>query len=264
MVTFGEVRGSGRAPVPGGRTARLLGRVAAVLGLAALAGCGSTAAITAPPGVPHGAACGTVSIANNPWAGYAADTAVVAYLMKQKLGCQVVVKNLTETASWAGIVDGSVDVILETWGHDDLKKKYIDDQKSAVELGLTGNKGIIGWYVPPWMAKEYPDITKWKNLNEYADMFKTPKSDNKGQLLGGDPSFVTNDAALIKNLDLDYTVVYAGSEDALIAAFKKAEADKEPLIGYFYTPQWLLSEIKLVHVPLPLYKPGCDADPKTV
>jgi glycine betaine/proline transport system substrate-binding protein len=114
------------------------------------------------------------------------------------------------------------------------------------------------------MAKEHPDITKWKNLNEYADLFRTTKSDGKGQLLGGDPSFVTNDAALIKNLDLNYQVVYAGSEDALIAAFQQAEADKKPLIGYFYAPQWLLSEVKLVHIALPAYKPGCDADPEKV
>jgi len=118
--------------------------------------------------------------------------------------------------------------------------------------------------VPPWLAERHPDIVDWTNLNKYAAMFATGKSRGKGQLLGGDPSFVTNDAALITNLKLDYSVVYAGSEDALIAAFREAEADKEPLIGYFYAPQWLLSEIDLVHIALPPYRPGCDADPKTV
>jgi glycine betaine/proline transport system substrate-binding protein len=236
----------------------------ALLSVVALAACGdSSQAIKPPPGVER-SACGTVSIAVNPWVGYAANVAVVSYLLKQELGCTVVEKELTEDASWEGLASGEVDAILENWGHDDLKKTYIDDRKVAVEHGLTGNKGVIGWYVPPWMAKEYPDITKWKSLRKYADLFKTAKSGSKGQLLGGDPSFVTNDAALIKNLDLDFAVVYAGSEDALIAEFQEAEAERKPLIGYFYTPQWLLSEIKLVHIPLPLYKPGCDADPKTV
>ncbi|MCX4852355.1 hypothetical protein OG263_00730 [Streptomyces canus] len=46
--------------------------------------------------------------------------------------------------------------------------KYITRQKTAVEAGSTGNKGIIGWYVPPWPAKADPDITDWKNLNKYA------------------------------------------------------------------------------------------------
>jgi glycine betaine/proline transport system substrate-binding protein len=114
------------------------------------------------------------------------------------------------------------------------------------------------------MAKEYPDITNYKQLNTYAKLFRTAKSGGKGQFLDGDPTFVTNDAALIKNLGLNFTVVYSGGEDALIAAFRDAEKNKKPLIGYFYSPQWLLSEIPLVHIPLPPYTPGCDADPKTV
>jgi glycine betaine/proline transport system substrate-binding protein len=226
-----------------------------------LAACaGGTAALTAPPGVPP-AACGTVTIAVNPWAGYAANTAVVAYLLRTELGCRVVRRDLTEADSWTGLGDGSVDVILENWGHDAEKKKFIDDRKAAVELGLTGNKGVIGWYVPPWLAAAHPDITDARNLNKYADLFRTGRSGGRGQFLAGDPSFVTNDANLIKNLKLDFAVVYAGSEDALIAAFRDAETSRTPLIGYFYEPQWLLSEIGLAHVALPLYRPGCDADP---
>ena len=71
------------------------------------------------------------------------------------------------------------------------------------------------------MAKKYPDITDWKNLNKYADLFKTSESGGKGQLLDGDPAFVTNDEALVKNLNLNYKVVFAGSEAALIQAFRR-------------------------------------------
>ena len=239
-------------------------RVAAFSSVLVMAACGSTtSAITPPPGVTR-TACGTVNVAINPWVGYEANAAVVDYLLKTELGCTVQEKDLTEVDAWEGIANGSVDVILENWGHDDLKKKYIDDRKVAVEQGLTGNKGVLGWYLPPWMAEEHKDITDYKNLNKYADDFKTSASGDKGQFLGGDKSFVTNDASLIKNLKLDYTVVYSGSEDALIAAFRKAEAEKKPMIGYFYSPQWLLAELPLVKVDLPVYKPGCDADPKTV
>jgi glycine betaine/proline transport system substrate-binding protein len=235
---------------------------AAMLGLV---GCATTpigAAVPAPgaPTVP----CTKLTIAVNPWAGYAANVAVVSYLAKHHLGCEVVERELTEDDSWKGLAAGTVDVILENWGHDDLKKRYIDREKVVVEFGVTGNTGVIGWYVPPWLAKQHPDITSWKNLNKYATLFRTPKSGQKGQLLLGDPSYVTNDEALIRNLGLNYSVVYAGSEDALIAAFKDAEQRKAPLLGYFYAPQWFLSEVKLVHIELPPYVPGCDADPKTV
>ena len=106
------------------------------------------------------------------------------------------------------------------------------------------------------MAEKYPDITDWNNLNKYADMFKTSESGDKGQLLDGDPSYVTNDEALVKNLDLDYQVVVGGSEAALIQSFKSAEQNKTPLLAYFYEPQWFFSEMKLVKVDLPPYTDG--------
>ena len=234
---------------------------AALLGAISLTACGSdiessSSASQAP--------CGTVNIAVNPWVGYEADAAVVSHVLKTKLGCTVELKNLTEEVSWQGFGSGTIDVILENWGHDDLKQKYIEQQKVAVEVGQTGNKGIIGWYIPPWLAEKYPDITDYKNLNKYANQFKTTESGGKGQLLDGDPSYVTNDEALVKNLDLNFKVVYAGSENALIEAFRTAEEQQKFLIGYFYEPQWFLSEIPLVHVSLPTYTEGCDADPATV
>jgi glycine betaine/proline transport system substrate-binding protein len=233
----------------------------ATMGMLALTACGEKIQQT-----PQASAqpCGTVNIAVNPWVGYEANVAVVSYVLKNKLGCTVVHKDLKEEVSWQGFASGSVDVILENWGHEDLKKKYIDDQKVAVAFGPTENKGIIGWYVPPWMATQYPDITDWQNLNKYADLFKTSESGGKGQLLDGDPSFVTNDEALVKNLNLNFKVVYAGSEAALIEAFKTAEQQKKAVIGYFYEPQWFMSEVKLVHVNLPAYTAGCDANAKAV
>lgn len=229
---------------------------------------GATTAPSTEPGASEspagGGAKGTVNIAINPWVGYEADAAVVGYLLKEKLGYTVEEKNLKEEISWQGFESGDVDVILENWGHDDLKKTYIDEKKVAVNVGPTGNKGIISWYVPPWLAEAHPDILDYKNLNNYADQFKTTESGDKGQLLDGDPTYVTNDEALVTNLNLNFKVVYAGSEAALIEAFRTAETQKKFLIGYFYEPQWFFSEVPLKRVALPPYTAGCDADPKAV
>jgi glycine betaine/proline transport system substrate-binding protein len=207
---------------------------------------------------------GTINIAINPWVGYEANAAVVGYIAKSQLGATVNEKTLKEEISWQGFANGDVDAILENWGHADLAKKYIDQDKVAVNDGKTGNIGVIGWYVPPWLAKEQPDVLDSNNLNKYADQFKTSESGDKGQLLDGDPSFVTNDEALVTNLNLNFKVVYAGSEASLIEAFRTAETQKKWVIGYFYEPQWFLSEVPLVKVKLPPYTDGCDADPKKV
>ena len=233
---------------------------ALIMSLAACGGAKSDAGGT----TPSAGTKGTVNLAVNPWVGHEADAAVVAYLLENKLGYQVDKKELKEEISWQGFGTGEVDAILENWGHPDLKKTYIEQKKVAVEAGLTGNKGTIGWYVPQWMADKYPDITDWKNLNKYADLFKTSESKGKGQFLSGDPSFVTNDEALIKNNKLNYTVVYSGSEAAIIKAAQQATAQKKPLLFYFYEPQWLFAKAKYVRVKLPAYTAGCDADPKKI
>lgn len=211
-----------------------------------------------------GGECGEFNLAVNPWVGYEANAAVIAHVAEKELGCTVTKKDLKEEVAWQGFGSGEVDAIVENWGHEDLKKKYIEDQQTAVEAGSTGVEGVIGWYVPPWMAEKYPDITNWKNLNKYSDMFRTSESGDKGQLLNGDPSYVTNDEALVKNLDLDYKVVQGGSENALLESFRRAEKNNEPLLAYFWTPHWLFSEIDLVKVDLPPYTEGCDANPEKV
>ena len=204
--------------------------------------------------------CGELNIAVNPWTGYVANAHVIGMVAEKELGCKVEYPDVKEEVGWQGMSDGSIDTIVENWGHPDLVKKYIDDQGTVVDAGLTGNDGIIGWYVPPWMAEKYPDILNWENLNKYASMFETSESGGKGQLLDGDPSYVTNDEALVKNLDLNYKVVVGGSEAALIQSFRSAEDNKKPLLAYFYEPQWFFNEMDLQRVSLPPYKEGCDAD----
>ena len=240
-----------------------LAAVTATLSLA-VAGCGGASSDAGSGDKPAAGSKGTVKIAINPWVGYEANAAVLGYLLEKELGYTVDKKNLKEEISWQGFETGEVDVVVENWGHDDLKKTYITDKKVAVEVGPTGNKGVIGWYVPQWMVDEHPDITDWNNLNKYADLFKTSESKGKGQLLDGDPSFVTNDAALVGNLKLNYEVVYSGSEAAIIKAAQQATAQKKPLLFYFYEPQWLFAKEKYVRVKLPAYTAGCDADPKKV
>lgn len=246
---------------------------ASALTLAALvlAGCGgqtvdgaASSSSGAAAGSASGPACGTVNLAVNPWVGYESNAAVYEYVATSRLGCTVVTKDLKEEVSWQGLQSGEVDLILENWGHTDLVKKYVTDAKVATDLGPTGNQGVIGWYVPPWLAKEHPEVLDWKNLNSLASKFATSESGGKGQLLDGDPSYVTNDAALVKNLRLNFTVVQGGSETALIQSFRQAEAKKTWLLAYFYEPQWFFNELELKRVSLPAYTEGCDAAPAKV
>ena len=191
--------------------------------------------------------CGELNLAVNPWVGFEADAYVVGHIAQEELGCTVNYKDLKEDVSWQGFGTGEVDVVIEDWGHPDLEKKFFAEEGdgSAMDFGPTGNVGIIGWYVPPWLAEEHPEVLDYNNLNDFASDFATSETGDKGQFLGADPSYVQFDEAIISNLDLDFEVVFSGSEAASITAFQQAEENKEFMIGYFYEPQWLFAELPL-------------------
>jgi len=136
-----------------GRPYRLAGTVFAAATVLALVACGGAKVGGSDSNSGSGTGkCGTFNLAVNPWVGYEANAAVIAYVAQTELKCTVTKKDLKEEVAWQGFGTGEVDAIVENWGHDDLKKKYIEEQKTAVDVGVTGNDGIIGWYVPPWMA----------------------------------------------------------------------------------------------------------------
>jgi glycine betaine/proline transport system substrate-binding protein len=239
---------------------RLLAGVLA-LGLTMTACSGSSAEA---PASQAALPMGTVRLAINAWVGYEASAAVLKYLLEHELNYKVQTLQKSGPESWKGFENNTVDIVLENWDHPELKKEYIEQKGIAVNAGTNGNKGVIGWYVPEWMAAKYPDITDYRNLTKYHSLFRTAKTGQLGQFLAGDPTYVTNDAAIIKNLKLPFKVVYSGSEAKLIEEAKQATENRTPLLFYFYEPQWLFFQLKLVKINLPPYAIGCDADPKKV
>src|SRR4051812_38542387 len=132
------------------RTQAVLAALATTSALA-LSACGGGSIENAkePAG---GKDCGDLNMAINPWVGYEADAHVVGYLAQSKLGCTVSYKDLDEQVSWKGFGNGSVDVVIENWGHPELQAKYMTDKGgdgTAVGAGLTGNHGAIERRRPP-------------------------------------------------------------------------------------------------------------------
>jgi glycine betaine/proline transport system substrate-binding protein len=206
-----------------------------------------------------GGDCGEFNILVNPWVGFTADAYVVGTVAAEQLGCTVNYVELKEGGpSYQALKSGDGDVILEEWSHAKELQTAIDEGY-AVDVGSPGNVGIIGWYVPGWLAEEHPEVLDYQNLNDFASDFATSESGGQGQFLGSDPTYTQYDEAIVKNLDLDYKVIFSGGETATVEAFKKAEENKDWLLGYFWEPQYVHAEIPLERVALPPYEEGCDA-----
>ncbi|CAL9507071.1 hypothetical protein SUDANB58_03577 [Streptomyces sp. enrichment culture] len=240
-------------------------RTTAVFGaLLLLTGCGAADMTkqASPFADARGAKAVTLSVQS--WVGAQANVAVARYLLEHELGYRVDTVQVDEVPAWDALSQGRVDALLEDWGHPEQERRYVEDKKTIVDGGDLGVTGHIGWFVPTYLAKRYPDITDWRNLNKYAPLFRTPESGGKGQLMDGSPSYVTNDKALVENLKLDYRVVFAGSEAAQITQIKQFAEEKKPFLTYWYEPQWLFEKVPMTEVRLPAYEEGCDADPEKV
>ncbi|MFJ9582910.1 ABC transporter substrate-binding protein [Streptomyces acidicola] len=243
---------------------RLTGALATVCSLLVLTGCGAADMTKQASPFANAQGAKTVTLSVQSWVGAQANVAVAQYLLEHELGYRVDTVQVDEVPAWDALSQGRVDAILEDWGHPDQEQRYVDDKKTIARGGDLGVTGHIGWFVPTYFAEQHPDVTDWKNLNKYADDLRTAESGGKGQLLDGSPSYVTNDKALVNNLDLDYQVVFAGSEAAQITQIRQFAKERKPFLTYWYTPQWLFEKVPMTEVKLPPYKEGCDADPEKV
>ncbi|MGA1146951.1 MAG: glycine betaine ABC transporter substrate-binding protein, partial [Candidatus Nanopelagicales bacterium] len=165
--------------------------------------------------------CGDWGVAMHAWVGYTASAQVVSDVARQALNCNIEQIQLEEAGvTYDAMEAGSVDVIIEDWGGGRWQEWV--DRGAIAEVGENGNVGLIGMYVPQWMCDENPDITDGTKLNDYADLFKTPESGDKGAWLEGPPGYTTIGEKLITANDLNYKIINTGSEAALIEAFTKA------------------------------------------
>ncbi len=203
----------------------------------------------------------TINIAISPWVGSAANVAVAQLLLEQKLGYTVKTTNIDEYAQFPALANGTLDATLEVWpsGHAKDFAKYIKGGNGVVDGGLTGVTGQIGWWIPTYMLTDHPELATWEGLKTDASLFKTAESGSAGQILDGDPSFVTYDQSIADNLGLNLKVVYGGSETAELSALDAAYQKQAPILLYFWTPHWAQQKYDLTMIKLPDVTPACTA-----
>lgn len=205
----------------------------------------------------------TVKLIENPWSASELNVAVAKILLEEQLQYPVEVISLDENAQWPALAAGDADASLEVWpsGHANDIAEYIEGQKSVENGGRLGPVGKIGWYIPTYMVEQVPSLYSWEGFQDAAnaDLFATAETAPKGQFLGAEPSYVQYDEQIIKNLGLDLEVVFAGSEEALLAQLDAAYSRKAPIIFYLWTPHYIHAKYDLTQVELPAYSSECYA-----
>jgi glycine betaine/proline transport system substrate-binding protein len=205
----------------------------------------------------------TIKLAANPWSASQLNVAVAKQLIEAELGNPVEIVEIDENAQWPALASGDLHASLEVWpsGHAENVAEYIENQQAVENGGPLGPVGKIGWYIPTYLLTDHPELATWEGFTtpEAAALFATAETGEQGQFLAGDPSWVQYDADIIRNLGMNFQVVTAGSEDALVAALDAAYNRQEPILFYFYKPHSIFARYDLTEVELPPYSEECYA-----
>jgi glycine betaine/proline transport system substrate-binding protein len=202
----------------------------------------------------------TINFSVSPWQGSAANVAIAQKLLEDKLGYTVDTTDIDEYAQFPALSNGDLDATLEVWpsGHAKDYKKYIEAGNGVVDGGPLGVTGQIGWWIPTYLLTDHPELATWEGIKGNEAMFQSSESGDAGQLLDGDPSYVTFDQNIADNLGLNLKVVYAGSEAAELTELKTAYNAQKPILMYFWTPHWAQEKYDLTMVQLPEVTPECE------
>lgn len=205
----------------------------------------------------------TIKLAENPWSASMINANVAKILLEEQLGYPVEIVTIDENAQWASLATGDLSASLEVWpsGHAENIAQYIDGQHVVENGGPLGPVGKIGWYTPSYMIAKNPALATWEGFKDptVAAQYATAETGDLGQFLGGDPSWVQYDGDIIRNLELPLQVVFAGSEQAILAALDAAYSREEPILFYFYKPHSAFAKYDLTEVALPEHTEECYA-----
>ena len=204
---------------------------------------------------------GVLNTAVNDWTGGAVMCEIVHQILENELDYKV--KRIV-MPSGAGrdeaIRSGDLDYGCELWpSYSTSNTEHLEENGgdgSIIKLGDSGVVGVSSYYVPRYLVEgddaKAPDLKTWENMNQYADLFKTLETGDKGRLLGcPTAAWECKDGERLEILALNYAAAELGSEAAHWAEMQAAYKRKEAFIAYAWEPHWIHAALDLVKVELP-------------
>jgi glycine betaine/proline transport system substrate-binding protein len=223
---------------------------AAAAGAALLAGSGAAQDSTDP-----------LKLTLHDWTGQLITTQIMGEVLKEG-GTNVEYVQADYLAQFAGLKTGDLHVAMEIWettGREAMDEAVATGQ--VENLGETGMQAIEEWWYPAYLKEQCPGLPDWQALNACAELFSTPETAPNGRYLGGPVTWGGFDEERVEALELDYDVVHAGTDAALLAELESAYQRQAPVLLWVYAPHWAPIKYEGEWVQFPAYTPECYTDP---
>ncbi|WP_457589990.1 ABC transporter substrate-binding protein [Jiella marina] len=202
-----------------------------------------------------------IKLTINDWTGQEITTRIMGGVLEE-MGYEVEYVQADYLAQFAGLESGDLTVAMEIWettGKDALKEAVATGK--VEDLGETGLEAKEEWWYPSYVKEQCPGLPDWKALNECAELFASPQTSPKGRYLGGPVTWGGHDEERIEALGLDFEVIHAGTDAALMAEIQSAYQRQKPILAWVYAPHWAPIRFEGEWVEFPEYEDACYNDP---
>lgn len=197
-----------------------------------------------------------IAIAQHDWAGSEFSALLLSRLL-QAAGYSTKIITIDASSVNTALENGDITFQPEAWttSHPEIEKLLTE--KKVTEVGESGLVGMDRYWYPLYVKEKCPGLPSYKALNACAALFATPETGSKGRLLVYPEDWGGNDEKRVENLGLNFEVVHAGSEAALLAEVKAAVQRHQPILAWLYEPHWAPVAFKGEYVELPPYTKEC-------
>ena len=155
---------------------------------------------------------------------------------------------------------GTPDVAPELWVST---AQTIWDESLAKDIAykasdIFASGGEEGWWVPDYVLADHPEIKSVLDLKDNWQVFAEAANPNKGRLYGCPPGWgceiITNNLFEALGLGETFELFSPGSGENLKASIARAVAQKEPFVGYYWSPADVIAKYKLVRLDMPAFE----------
>ncbi|MEM6305158.1 MAG: glycine betaine ABC transporter substrate-binding protein [Pseudomonadota bacterium] len=203
-----------------------------------------------------------VAISDLNWTGAKAIAHVIKAVIEGPLGSEAeIIEGLSDQAIiGAGMDkgDGSADVWTDMWmpNQQGPWDKYIEDAGTVAHN--QPYKGGQGMFVPAYMSDM---ITSFEDLQDPAVAAKFDKDGNgKGEYWAGDASWKSTKIWQVKMKDYGLSELWEPeiiSDATFKAQLKSAYGNQDPILFYYWSPEWIHAAYELQPLSEPAHTEGC-------
>jgi len=192
-----------------------------------------------------------IKLAMHEWTGQHITTLISGYILEE-MGYKVEFVTAGYLGAGTAIADGGLTGSLEVWDNNlgEFFPKLLSEGKLE-DIGDTGLDAREGWMYPVHMTEKCPGLPAWDAFKNCAKAFASAETYPKGRFLEYPADWGDRSTKIIKSEGLDYTPIPAGSEGAMVAELKASVETKTPLVMMFWSPHWILANVKVGWVDMP-------------